>query len=296
MQFIECYDIGGTKLRAALVRKDKPKIVLSKTVDTIKGPQNLLRQILELSNFFRSHEKNIVAVSIGMPGIVVNGFLQRSHPLNITKPFNLSLKLKKYIKEPIFIENDLKAAVRAELHLGIGKKVKNFDLLTISTGIGVGIVIDGKALKSPCGEFGHDVLERNLKLANRCRCGNIGCWQAMASGDGIELTTKKELGKIIKPKELFELYKSGNPIAKKIVKSVRSYNAHGIGNMLNAFPPDVIVVMGSVGLNQFKSIIPTKNEIKKYTPNSIPRIVPTKLGEEIGIYGAYFVAREKMSN
>jgi glucokinase len=293
MKVIECYDIGGTKIRSALVSINRPKIILSKSVKSIKGdPKKILKQILEISTFLRKSKNQVIALSIGVPGPVVNGIMQKSPPLHINNPVDFSSELKKMIKQPIYVENDLKAAANAELNMGIGKKVKNFNLLTISTGIGVGIVINGKALSGAYGEFGHDVLERNPKLANRCSCGKSGCWVSMASGYGIEQTANKQIGKI-DAEHFFELYKSGNSIAKKIVEKVRDYNAHGIGNLLNAFPSDMIVVMGSIGLKQFNNVIPSPKEIKKYTINRIPRIIPTKLGEEIGIFGAYFVAQKK---
>lgn len=294
MKVVECYDIGGTNIRGALVN-NKPEIVSSKSIKTIRGdPKKFLEQILEVSSFLRDSKEEVTAVSIGVPGPVIDGVMQSSPPLHLNNPLDLSSQLNKKIKEPIYVDNDLNAAARAELHMGIGKEVNNFHLLTIGTGIGVGIIINGKVLGGACGEFGHDVLERNQKLANRCSCGKIGCWVAMASGYGIEQTAKKEIGEI-SSERLFEIYKSGDSTAKKIVEGVRDYNAHGIGNMLNAFPTDAIVVMGSVGLKQFDAIIPTAQEIKKYTINKVPKIVPTKLGDEIGIFGAYFLSKEKMS-
>jgi len=293
MEVIECYDLGGTNIRGALVANNRPEIILSKSVRTARGnKKRILKQILEISAFLRGSNEKVIAVSLGVPGPVVDGIMQKSPPLNLSNSLDFSSELSRELKEPIYVDNDLNSAARAELHMGIGKTVKNFNLLAIGTGIGVGIIIDGKLLGGACGEFGHDVLERNPKLANKCSCGKSGCWVAMASGYGIEQTTNKEIGKVT-TEGLFELYESGDPIAKKIVDRTRDYNAHGIGNILNAFSPDVLVVMGTVGLKQFNNIIPRAKEIKKYTINRIPKIMPTKLGEKIGIFGAYFVFKEK---
>jgi len=293
MEVIECYDVGGTNIRGALVASDSPEIILSKSIKTVRGnPKKILKQILEISAFLRDSKEKVIAVSLGVPGPVVDGVMQKSPPLQLSNPLDFSSELNKEIKEPIYVDNDLNAAAMAELHMGIGKQVKNFNLLTMSTGIGVGIVIDGRILGGACGEFGHNVLERNPKLANKCSCGNTGCWVAMASGYGIGQIASKEIGRMT-ARDLFELYRSGNPIAKRIVERARDYNAHGIGNILNAFPTDALVIMGSMGLNEFNHIIPPVKEIKKYTINKIPKIIPTKLGEEIGIFGTYFVAKEK---
>ena len=290
MPLIECYDIGGTKIRGALIKNGR--IIRSLWFRTNKNPNEFIKQIKQMSNLLRIDipSKKINAVSIGLPGIVKNNVLIESHKLKM-KNLKLAQKLGKQMKKHVFVTNDLKAAVRAELNFGIGKYVKNFYLLTISTGIGSGLVIDGKVIRGFCGEFGHETLERNPKKANKCNCGRLGCWETMSGGLGIERIIKKRLKRKLTVEEFFN---SKNKKAKDIIKEVRDYNAHGIGNMLNAFSVDRIVIMGSVGLNQFSKIIPSSNEIKKYTINKIPKIVKTKLGDNIGLLGAYVFATEEL--
>ena len=184
--------------------------------------------------------------------------------------------------------------MRAESKLGIGKNTSNFCLLTISTGIGAGLVLNGKVLGGVSGEFGHCVLERDVSKANRCSCGRLGCWGAMASGQGIDLTIKKEFNHSLTVKGLFESYESGDRKAKEIVDNIKDYNAHGIGNILNALPVDAVVLMGSIGLQQFHHIIPPLEQIGRYTINKIPNIMPTPLGDNVGLLGAYILACEKL--
>lgn len=298
-ELIECYDAGGTNIRGALIDKINHKnIVALKTCNTARGnPKRFIEQIVGLSSLLRkamSPTDKVIAISVGLPGPVDKGILLGSAPMQIRSTFDVTSELRKHFSEPVYVENDLKTAVRAELDLGIGRQVKNFYLLTISTGIGVGIVVGGRAISSGMsGEFGHCILERDARKANKCGCGRYGCWGAMSSGYGIELTARKELGRKLSVKEFFDIYEKGDQKAKTIVEKIRDYNAHGIGNMLNAFCVDVIVVMGSVGLKQFERIIPSKKEIRKYTVNKIPKIIKTKLGDTIGLLGAYMIAREK---
>ncbi len=287
---IECYDIGGTKIKGALIKEGSPYEILcqmqaaSERGDTAQ----LLNQIKSLSKQLRSKlkQQKIDAVSIGLPGPVKEGILQSAPPLHLHEPWDIKGELKD-MTEPVFIDNDLNMAVMAELYFG--NRPKNFYLLTLSTGIGAGIVINGKPLQGSCGEFGHDVLERNPDLANKCSCGKRGCWVAQASGYGIEETARKK-GLNIPCQNVFDMAEKGDKGALSIVEAAKDYTAQGIGNMLNAFPVDAIVVMGTLGIKQFDKIIPPKKEITKYTINNVPEITATKLGEGIGIIGAYAYA------
>ncbi|MBN2202816.1 MAG: ROK family protein [Candidatus Aenigmarchaeota archaeon] len=283
---IECYDVGGTNIRGAIFESSGKVLMTSRCKTIRKNKLSFIKQIEKMSELLRkSISKNckIKLVTIALPGYVEKNILINAPVFGI-KNLDVAKKLKRKIKEPIFIINDVKAATRAELKFGIGKTTKNFYVLTISTGIGSGLVLDKKVVNNFYGEFGHDVLERDPKKARLCNCKKKGCWQAMASGYALE--------KIKKPNESWKDFYKKN---KKITKQVRDYNAHGIGNMLNAFSVDKIVIMGSMGIEQFKKIVPNRKEIEKYTYIKVPEIVPTKLGDTIGLLGAYIFALEKTS-
>ncbi|HII15070.1 MAG TPA: ROK family protein [Nanoarchaeota archaeon] len=290
---IECYDIGGTKIKGALIKKANPyEMICQVQVASERGnPSKLLEQIKSVSKQLRSKaNQKIDAVSMGFPGPVKNGILQSAPPLHINAPLDIRAGLGAG-EEPVFVDNDLNMAVMAELYFG--NRPENFYLLALSTGIGAGIVINGRPMHGSCGEFGHDMLERSPSLANKCSCGRLGCWVAQASGYGIEETAKKQ-GMAVSCQDVFESAKKGSKWAIAIVETAKSYTAHGIGNMLNAFPADAIVVMGTLGIKQFKSIIPPNGEIKQYTINSVPEITATKFGEDIGIIGAYAYAISRL--
>lgn len=300
MKLIECYDVGGTNIRGALIEYGSKKIIKSESSKTVRRDSNrFVEQIKDMSislrNSILSSQIDILAVSLGLPGPVKNAILLESPPLRFHSKLDIPSELKKYIKETIFVDNDLNVAAKAELHLGVGKTVETFYLLTISTGIGVGIVLNGNVINGTSGEFGHNVLERDLNKANKCSCGRMGCWVAMASGYGIESIIKNKFKNDITVENLFEIYNNGDEKAKEIIDMVRDYNAHGIGNMLNALQVDTVVIMGSIGLNQFNSILPSPEEIKKYTINEVPKIQPTRLGSNIGLLGAYISACEKLN-
>ncbi len=283
---IECFDIGGTNIRGALIEDGKIKGSVYFEASIRNNPDALIKQIKNISGTIREREpdldvEKIKAVAIGVPGPVEGEIMFGSKPLEIEERVNFSYRLKEYFEIPILLENDMNMAVNAELAMGVGKQIKNFCLVTISTGIGVGFVVDGQIYNRKT-EIGHTVIEKNADVANPCQ-GHSGCWGAQASGDGIKKTLEK-IGSKIDIVQVFE-----DPTYKSLVRLIKEYNAHGFGNLVNAYDPEKIVIMGSVGINQFDRIIPSKEDIAKYTlVQTIPDVEPTLIGADIGLYGAYY--------
>ena len=246
-------------------------------------------QIRRLSKTLR-RKYNPEGLVVVVPGPVVDGTLLKAPPLGITKPLNVKEELSDLCAD-VIIENDMNAAVMGELNYGFGKKHKNFYLLTISTGIGAGIVIDGKVIGGTSGEFGHNILEREAEMAMKCGCGNYGCWVAQAAGIGVANLTERLLEKRMSAEEFFKIERKDKN-SKRIISMMRDYNAQGIGMMINALPMEAIIVMGSIGLKQFDKVMPNADEIKKYTVNPIPKISRTELGDEIGLLGAYAIGEK----
>jgi glucokinase len=285
---IECFDIGGTNIRGALIEDGKIKGSVCFETSIRNDPDALTRQIKSISKVIRGKQtdfdvEKIKAVSIGVPGPVEGDIMYGSKPLEIEERVNFSHRLKDYYKIPVLLENDMNMAVNAELAMGVGKTIKNFCLVTISTGIGIGFVVDGQIYNRKT-EIGHCVIEKDLDAANPCQ-GHSGCWGAQASGDGIKKSLEK-LGLNLDVAQIFE-----DPAHASLVEQVKDYNAHGFGILVNAYDPEKIVIMGSVGMKQFNRIIPDKKSIAKYTlVQTIPDIEPTLIGGDIGLYGAYYRA------
>jgi glucokinase len=285
---IECYDIGGTNTRAAFIVNGQIKkpFVNEKTDKT--NIVSLVQQIQRISSSLRKKhpvfsKSPVQAASLAFPGPVDGTKLLGSKPLQFDEEIDFQDLLGDYFNIPIILGNDLNMASQGELSLGKFRDTKNFCLLTLSTGIGVGVIING-SLYNRQTEVGHIVLENNSDLANPC-LGHRGCWGAQASGAGIERTVEK-MGRKLSTSEIFEI-----PQFQDVVNKVKEYNAYGIGNLINAYDPEKIIIMGSLGLKQFNKIIPEPDMIKKYTLlKKIPEITPTSLGENIGLFGAYFSA------
>jgi glucokinase len=291
---IECFDIGGTNIRGVLIEDGKIKGSVYVEASIRNNPDALIKQIKYISNTIRAKEtdldvENIKVVSIGVPGPVEGDIMFGSKPLEIEERVSFPYRLKDYFQIPVLLENDMNMAVNAELAMGVGKQTKNFCLVTISTGIGVGLVVNGQIYNRKT-EIGHSVIEKDFEVANPCQ-GHSGCWGAQASGDGIKKTLEK-LGSKINVAQIFD-----DPAYVSLVQLVKEYNAHGFGILVNAYDPEKIVIMGSVGTKQFDLIIPDKKDIARYTlVQTIPDVELTLIGGDIGLYGAYYRALNWIKN
>lgn len=276
---VEAYDVGGTWMRGALV---SPEGIFAREKESTQ--RDFLGQIRSLSRKLRMHGTPD-CVSVAVPGPVKGDVLYGAPPLNRERSINIAKGLSG-LEKKVFVENDLNAAALTEMHEGYGREWQSFYLLTISTGIGVGIVLKGRPVGGASGEFGHcNVNLRQFPL--QCACGRIGCWAAYASGPGIDNFAQKFYS--ITKEEVFE---GKSLYARAVLRFLRNVNARGLGIMVNALDVQGIVVMGSLGLGQFEKIIPSKGNIRKYAFNSVPPIVRTELGDDIGLLGAYYVAQK----
>jgi len=277
---IEAYDLGGTWLRSAIIEDGR---IISKRKENTE--KDFCAQIKRISGSFNKYESQ--KISLAVPGPVQENILLSAPPLGKKKPVDFRSELSSLEKE-IIVENDLNAAVLAELYEGQGKQWKNFYLLTISTGIGAGIVMDGHMLKG--GEFGHCQINTKYTYSDRiCFCGRVNCWCAYSSGKGLERAIKEDLGYNYPIEKIFKEERR-LPKMNPIIFDMKNANTLGLALMINALDVEGIVVMGSLGLKQFKHIMPTKRYLERFAFNPVPPIVKTKLGDDIGLLGAYYRA------
>jgi glucokinase len=253
---IVAVDLGGTNLRAALVQDRK--ILRYVKRPTPKTKDKLLEILVEaISEVF---DKDVKAIGMGSPGPLKDGVIQNPPNLPL-RNFNLKKFLHKKFKVRVEIENDARCVAIAESKLGCKKE--NFIIFTLGTGIGGGIIINGKLYggRGNAGEFGHIVLD-NKKYFEKW-------WQEY----------RKDF--ILK-----DLVKSQDPRSKRILEELSSCLGQGIGSLINAFDPEIVVLMGGSreAGNKFLNLI--KKEAYKYTifPKTTP-IIWSKL-DHPGLLGA----------
>lgn len=261
-------DLGGTKIAAALANK-KGQIIEKLTEPTIQStdPNEILKQLASIiKRLSVNYPKKVKKVGIGLPGqIDEKGKIFNVPNIPALKNIYFVKELKKLSPQNYVLENDANAAALAELKFGSGKKFKDFIYLTISTGIGAGIILNGELYRGPhgsAGEVGHMIILPNSQL--KCGCGNKGCWETLGSGTALINMAKAKIlsktntlitelvnndltklsGRIIK-----EAAEKGDELAKELFNVNAYYNAVGITNLVNIFDPEAIIIGGGLSFN-----------------------------------------------
>lgn len=285
--YVLCLDIGGTFTRAAVVGSEGLVKQIKKYTPRANS-KNMLDQCKNLLiNLNKVFNNKISAIAIGCAGPVKGAIMEGSKPMELSQNINFKECIGKYFNIPIFVANDLQMAIRAEKIYGHGHNIKNFSLITLSTGIGVAIVLNNKILEHRI-EIGHNIIETNQNIARPCTNGHSGCWVSQASGEAVQkYLTDKGLNI-----SLEEFFKKPDQI---FINSIKRANTYGIANVIHSFDPEKIIIMGSLGTKQFDKIIPSSFDIKSACLlRPIPQIIKSKLGDEIGLLGAYEFAKEKL--
>jgi predicted NBD/HSP70 family sugar kinase len=282
-------DLGGTKTQAALFHHDEMGwCITEKThAETVSDLIVQLEQIIRQALAQLTANAKISAIAIGVPGPVAKNVMHGSAPLGTQEiiDFDQRIRAMNLIGEaPVIIKNDLQMAGFSELYRGYGRDYQNFCLVSLSTGIGIAPVLNGHLLEGKL-ELGHQVLAADLSPVLPCT-NHANCWVALASGSGI--ASRFGTPDALSTEEIFSSVLSDDDI-----RQLRRYNAQGFGTIVSAYDPQAIVIMGSLGLQQFEKIIPDTEELAAFTINRpLPIFLKTKQSADIGIWGAYFVAKE----
>lgn len=315
MKYYVGIDLGGTNIVAGVVDENYNIVATAKTKTNCPRPEkdiadDMAKMALEAVKNANLTIDDIEWIGIGTPGIANSetGIIEYSNNLG----FN-NTPMVKYIQEtidkPVFIENDANAAAYGEYVAGAAKGAKNAVCITLGTGVGAGVVIDGKIYSGSNfagAEIGHTVIEVD---GAECSCGRKGCFEAYSSATGLIRMTKEaiaenpdcimakmaeEKGKVT-ARTSFDAMRAGDSVAKAVVDKYIKYLAAGITNTINIFQPDILCIGGGVCNEGDPLLLPVKEIVKKevYTRNSPKNaeIVIAKLGNDAGIIGAAFLGR-----
>lgn len=286
-KYIAGVDIGGTKIAAGLANLSG-KIIAELNIPTeaIKGPEmviyNVKESIRQVSNNF---SKRIECIGIGAPGAVLFKKGIVSYPPNLPgwKEINLKEILQKEFKVPVIVDNDANCAALAEAKFGAGRNFKNFIYVTLSTGIGGGIIIDGKLYRGAigaAGEVGHITIEKEGK---KCSCGKLGHLEGLAAGGAIH----KHYG--VSALEIEEAAKLHKRWAFNIINEIADIIGIGFANVINILNPELVVVGGGLSNMGETLLQPIRFAVRKYAiplSYSSVNIVRAKLGTRAGLIGA----------
>ena len=316
-ELILAADIGGTLIRVAIADPqgrilEKASTLVPKTSDAKAVPMKVLELCDALSAKYGGR-RLISKVSIAAIG-----------PLDMTKgaiirPANMPYDvvpiadvLRDYFDATLIILNDCNAAAIAEKRIGAGKNVDDVVYITMSSGIGGGVVLDGRLLLGKDGnaaEIGHTVVDMSMGMV--CGCGKKGHWEAYCGGnsmpkfakflaeskyDNVNSTLARKLREgthTVSAKDIFNYARAGDEFALIFINTIAEINGAGVANVVDTFDPSVISIGGSVALNNVDLVVEKlKPFVEQYAINRVPDIVPTPLGHDAPLIGAVLAAMD----
>ena len=297
-KYIVGIDVGGTKIRVGLV-SPSGKIISSLRVPTEakKGPAVVLKNVIDATS--KVWQKNVAGIGVGMAGLVdykKGVFLGGPNlPKELIKA-KISDILKKRFKVPVKVDNDVHCFTLAEALVGAGKGKNSVFGITFGTGIGGGLVVNGRLLRgrnNAAGEIGHAVIGLGSKF--KCSCGRKGHFEAFASGKAMSNIYKSLSGHVVEPKDVERLAKKGDRHAKETLRIMADGIVAGITTVIDLLNPDIIVVGG--GLSAVKSLWgPVLKRLHKDISFAELRntpVVQSKLGTDANIIGAALLFSER---
>ena len=311
-------DIGGTKLAAGVFDAGFNLVGHARIPTHVEeGPDAVFRRITGLLESLMerckigSDDLCCIGVGCGGPLDAETGIIYSPPNLPGWDSYPLKGKLEKHFGVPAFVDNDANAAAMAEQRFGAGRGYKNIFYITASTGIGSGLILDGKLYRGTnfsAGEFGHIVLARN---GPKCNCGGRGCLEALASGTAIARRARKEakrapdsrLAQVLNEKQasfaakdVIALARRGDRLSQNIFGDAVFYLGLGIVSAIHLLNPEIVIIGG--GLSQTGKFLfdPLRQVVaeraQKHLANFV-RIVCAQLGSKVGVYGALAVALER---
>jgi glucokinase len=314
-------DLGGTNVRIGIVTPTGR--ILKKeeyALDTSRGGLNIVEGLVSnLKNLLQKRigkNNQLLGIGIGIAGAIdmKRGRMINSPNIPDLNGFGIREFIKKRMSSPIAIENDANAFALGEGWVGAAKGSKDYCGITLGTGVGGGIVINGEILHGSGGmasEVGHMVIDPEGPL---CGCGGKGCLEVYASATGIrrmalEAIEKGKGGEILKraggkveeitSEKVFEAAQSGDKAAQKIFNEMGRFLGLGLVNLIHLFDPEKIVIGGKAS-RAWDSFIKTTMEVVTERAMEGSRekvkIVQAKCGDDAGILGAAYVSLKSIGH
>ena len=312
-------DLGGTKILTAVTTSQGEMLSRDHSVTPAqKGHEVVIQSIVESAHrALRQADVTIsdfIAIGVGAPGLSnpETGVLFTSPNLPGWRDVPLRDIIQEKLSKKTFLINDANAAALGESYFGAARGARNFIYITISTGIGGGIVIDGKIYNGAigaAGEVGHMTIDDDGPI---CNCGNRGCWETLASGTALAREARhrieegaktsileyaggdveKVTGRVIQ-----DAAEKGDRLAKELIGRTGYYVGVGLANLVNIFNPELIVIGG--GLSNIGDMLfepafkTTRDRAYKETFQAV-RFATAKLGRNSGVLGAAIFALQEM--
>jgi glucokinase len=292
-------DLGGTNLRAAAISRDGR--ILDKIASSTQpsaGRDAVISDIVKGIVTVRDRigtSSRLAGVGIGVPGFILieEGFIVGSNNLPDLEGFPVRNEIERRLGTPVILENDANAAALGEKWIGAGKDVNDLILLTLGTGVGGGIISDGRVMHGKvgmAGELGHLTVVPN---GNPCGCGNFGCLEKHASATAITAMARMlSLGENLTAEEVYQLAADGNEKAMMAFHAMGSALGIALANLINIFNYPLYLLSGGMlpAWDLFAPAMMAEVERRSFTFRNAPtKIDKAILGNEAGLYGAAYL-------
>jgi len=303
-------DLGGTHLRVALV-DDTGRILKQIKQETPKGDaaECVVAALVDAARNWDSYKEAVVAASIMVPGAVDRDKAVVLQAPNLPSLINFALKaeLQKRLGWPVFLENDANAAAVGEMWLGAARGCRDVVSVTLGTGVGGGVILDGKLWRGShgsAGEIGHTTVDPFSGL--KCKCGNTGCLELFASATAIVRMTRESLSSFpqsrlqsegLTAEKVYEAGRDGDELALAVFRRFGMYLGIGLANVINFIDPQIIVIAGGAvnGWDLFADEMYRQVEERAFrTTAQQVKIARAECGDNAGLLGATRLAMDNL--
>jgi glucokinase len=291
-------DVGGTKTLAAVVTREGTIEARLERPTDVSSQEALLVELDAAVEELRSGHDGIAAIGFGLPSQIDQPSGRALNSVNIPlADFDFRNRMSERHGLPVGIDNDANAAAIGEWHAGAARGVRHVVMLTLGTGIGGGLILDGRPYRGATGrgaELGHVVVEYD---GPPCRCGGRGHLEAVAAGPAADRAARKLYGAGSNAHVLVRRGQAGEADAVGALAEIGRRLGAGIASFMNVFEPELVIVGGGFAAAGELVLAPAREIVAREAlppiRNKVP-IVLAELGREAGVIGAAMVALEAL--
>jgi glucokinase len=306
-------DVGGTNLKAGVTDRDGRLLAVRRTpLGAFRGPEAFAADLAALAaqaaQAAGTAPESVESVGIGIPGAVAEGKILFTTNIPMEN-VPLAELFAAHFPSPVLLGNDADCAAVGEYCCGAGRGTRNFIVVTLGTGVGGGLILNGRLYSGmgAAGEVGHILLEPEGEL---CNCGRRGCWERYASATGLIRMTREAMeahpesllhaaaqrSGSVDGRTAFQAAGQGDPAALALCERYAAYVAAGVVDLLNILHPEVLALGGGVAAAPEELLLEPVRRIAERESfgrhcGRITRIVRAELGNDAGIIGAAMLCR-----
>jgi len=307
LEFVFAADLGGTHLRAALVdRQGRVYCRQSQATPHSKNPDEIVHALLAAVRKCEADTKSrggrITAVSIAVPGTVnvAEGIVVKAPNVPCLDRFHLAANLERQLSWPVILENDANAAAVGEMWQGAARGCRSLICVTLGTGVGGGIILDGKLWRGANGsaaEIGHIGVDPFADVP--CTCGSHGCLEVYASATAIVRMTREAKSRYpnsvlqnaqeLTSEGVYRAGESGDELAIEVFRKMGTYLGIGLASLINVLNPEIVVIGGGLanGWDLFEKFMHEQILERAFPiPARCVKIVRAECGDDAGLLGA----------